>query len=136
MPGRKFNVVDDRAGGNVLERQGIADQNIGFGTGGNCGADLQTIGRDDVALLAIRIIQQRNARRTVRIVFDRRDYGRNAELVALEIDDRGKPACGRRAMKREVTRPVLLRPPDFGRGSTSDFSGVCLVMSSRDTTVM
>src|ERR1019366_3563557 len=39
-------------------------------------------------------------------------------------------------MNREVTRPVLLRPPDLGRGSTSDFSGVCLVMPSRDTTVM
>src|ERR1700733_5616203 len=39
------------------------------------------------------------------------------------------------AMNREVTRPVLLRPPDFGRGWTSDFSGFSFVMPSRATTV-
>jgi hypothetical protein len=38
-------------------------------------------------------------------------------------------------MKREVTRPVLLRPPDRFFDSTSDFSGRSLVMSSRETTV-
>ena len=38
-------------------------------------------------------------------------------------------------MNREVTRPVLLRPPVRFLDSTSDFSGVCLVMSSRETTV-
>src|SRR5260370_37750026 len=39
-------------------------------------------------------------------------------------------------MKRDVTRPVLFRPPDLRRGSTSDFSGVCLVMSSLETEVV
>ena len=38
-------------------------------------------------------------------------------------------------MNREVTRPVLLRPPVRFLDSTSDFSGRSLVMSSRDTTV-
>ena len=85
--GPQFNVVDDGAGGNILEGQGIADQDVGFGSGRNRGADHQTFGRDDVALLAIRIVQQRDARRTVRIVFDRGDFRRNAEFVALEIDD-------------------------------------------------
>src|SRR5207247_2385786 len=36
---------------------------------------------------------------------------------------------------REVTRPVLLRPPLRCFDSTSDFSGFCLVISARDTTV-
>ena len=74
----QFDVVDDGAGRNVLQRQGIAHQNIGVGTRGNRCADLQAVRRDDVTLLAIRIIQQRDARRTVRIVFDRRDFSRNA----------------------------------------------------------
>src|SRR5271165_7175183 len=39
-------------------------------------------------------------------------------------------------IKRDVTRPVLLRPPVFCRGSTRHFSGVSLVMPTRDTTVM
>jgi hypothetical protein len=38
-------------------------------------------------------------------------------------------------MKREVTRPVLLRPPVRCFFSTSDFSGVSLVIFSRETTV-
>src|SRR5450432_2788500 len=39
-------------------------------------------------------------------------------------------------MKREDTRPVLLRPPLLRLPNVSDFSGVCLVISSRDTSVM
>ncbi len=74
------------AGGNVLQGKGIAEQNIGFGTGHDFLPDFQTIGVNDVALFAIRIVQQRDARRTVGIVFDRRHRGRDAELVALEID--------------------------------------------------
>jgi hypothetical protein len=38
-------------------------------------------------------------------------------------------------MNRDVTRPIALRPPDRFLVSTSDFSGVCFVISSRDTTV-
>src|SRR5258708_33559820 len=38
-------------------------------------------------------------------------------------------------MNREVTRPLLLRPPVPCLGSTSDFSGRSLVMSSRETMV-
>src|SRR5271157_2102304 len=39
-------------------------------------------------------------------------------------------------MNREVMRPIELRPPDRFLLSTSDFSGFCLVISSRDTEVM
>src|ERR1700684_976184 len=39
-------------------------------------------------------------------------------------------------INRDVTCPVLLRPPVFLTGSTRDFSGVSFVMSSRDTAVM
>jgi hypothetical protein len=38
-------------------------------------------------------------------------------------------------MKREVTRPVELRPPERVLDSTSDFSGLLLLMPSRETTV-
>src|SRR5438034_11748521 len=40
----------------------------------------------DVALLAVLIVQQRDARRTVGIVLNRRHGGRNTDLVTLEID--------------------------------------------------
>src|SRR5947208_9834893 len=40
----------------------------------------------DVALLAVRVVQQRDARRAVRVVLDRRHLGGNAELLAPEVD--------------------------------------------------
>ncbi len=44
-------------------------------------------GADDVALLAISVVQQRDVRRTVRIILDRGDLGGHARLVTLEVDD-------------------------------------------------
>ena len=38
--------------------------------------------------------------------------------------------------KRAVIRPCVLRPPVFFKGSSSDFSGSVLVISSNDATVM
>src|SRR5690606_18617102 len=42
--------------------------------------------RDDVATLTVGILQQRDVRSTVRVVFDTLDDGRNAILVAAKID--------------------------------------------------
>ena len=64
----------------------------------------------NVALLAVGVVQQRDPRRAVRIVFDRRHLGRNARLVALEIDlPVGLLAPPPR--HHMVISPVLLRPP-------------------------
>ena len=48
--------------------------------------NLQPVGLNDVALLAVGITQQRDARRTAGIVFDRDHRRRNPVLVALEVD--------------------------------------------------
>ena len=49
---------------------------------------LQPGRRDDVALLAVGVVQQRDARGAVRVVLDVRDLGRHAVLVvATEVDD-------------------------------------------------
>ena len=40
----------------------------------------------DVPLLAVGVCQERDAGRAVRVIFDRRYFRRNIELVALEID--------------------------------------------------
>src|SRR5439155_182247 len=47
---------------------------------------LQAVGRQDVALLAVGVEEQRDARRAVRIVLDLGDLGRHADLVAPKID--------------------------------------------------
>ena len=50
-------------------------------------ADLQAERREDVALLAVAVVDQRDAARAVRIVLDRRDLRRDGVLGALEVDD-------------------------------------------------
>ena len=87
LTGAQLDVVDHRADRNVLDRQRVADLDVGARTGFDRVADLETQRREDVALLAVAVVQQRDAARAVRIVLDRRDLRRDAVLGALEIDD-------------------------------------------------
>src|SRR5581483_344717 len=87
LAGTQFDVVDDRTDRNVLDRKTVAGLNVGRRTRLDDVADLQAQGRQDVPLLAVAIMQQRDARRTVRIVFERSDLGRNGIFAALEVDD-------------------------------------------------
>src|ERR1700760_600507 len=82
----QFDIVHRGAGGNALERQRVADQDVRIRTAHYRLANLQTYRLDDVALLAIRIVDQRNTRRAIGIVFDRRHFARHAKLLAFEID--------------------------------------------------
>ena len=75
------------AGGNVLERQRIADQDVRLRPAHDRLPDLQADGLDDVALFAI----ERNApARCAKSGWDRtrssRHFARHAELVPLEVD--------------------------------------------------
>ena len=83
----KFHVVHDRTGPDVLERQRVADQDVGVGAGHHGAAHRQAHRGQDVALLAVHIVEQRETRGTVGIVLDGGDFGGNADLVALEVDD-------------------------------------------------
>src|SRR5207249_5727000 len=49
-------------------------------------ADGETLGSQDVALFAVRVVQQRDASSAVGVVLDARDLRRHAELVASEVD--------------------------------------------------
>jgi len=54
----------------------------------------------DVALLAVGIVQQRQARRTVGVVFDRRHFGRHALLLPAKIHHAILPLVAAAAMPR------------------------------------
>src|SRR4029079_10284009 len=67
-------------------RKRAARTDVRAGAGLDHVADLQAGGRQDVALLAVGVVQQRDVGGAVRVVLDRRDLGRHAILAALEVD--------------------------------------------------
>src|SRR3954470_2598442 len=80
--------VDDGTDRDVLQRQVVARLDVGARTGLDDIALTQLVRRDDVALRAVHEMQQRDARRAVRVVLDVRDLGVDAVFViALEVDD-------------------------------------------------
>src|SRR5205085_1758603 len=50
-------------------------------------AHLQAVRREDVRLLAVCVVEERDARGAVGIVFDRRNGRRHADLRALPVED-------------------------------------------------
>ena len=82
----QFNRMNRGAGGNVLERQSVSHQNVGVGAAADRRAHLEAHRLQDVALLAVQIMNQGDAGRAVWIVFDRRDAPWNPILLALEVD--------------------------------------------------
>src|SRR5690606_16311979 len=82
----KLNTMNGGTQRDVAQRQAVAGLDRSIHTRQQLIASTDTLGSDDVTTLAIGILQQRNVRSTVRVVFDTLDDGRNAILVATKID--------------------------------------------------
>src|SRR6266581_980566 len=82
----QLDVVHERAEGDVPDGQGIARQDVGLRPGHDHVTRLEAEGGDDVALLTVLVVEERDARRAARIVLDPRHHGRDADLLAPEID--------------------------------------------------
>jgi hypothetical protein len=82
----ELDVVDDRADRDAAQRQGVAGRDVGVLAGRDRHADAQPRGREDVGLLAVDVVQQRDVCRAVGVVLDRGDLRRHAVLAALEVD--------------------------------------------------
>src|SRR5580692_8686435 len=87
LAGFQFQIVNNRTWWNITQRQCVTNENVGLGPAQHLLPNLQSLGLQNVALLAIGICQQRDARRAVRIVLDRRHRRRDAGLIALEVDN-------------------------------------------------
>src|SRR5215218_1671837 len=83
----ELDVVDDGADGDVLQRQGVARLDVGALARLHQVADLEAGRGQDVALLAVQIVEQGQAGGAVRVVLDRRHLGRHAILGPAEVDD-------------------------------------------------
>src|SRR5436190_2386660 len=84
--GLELDVVDDGADRDAQQRQRVADGDVGQRARLHRHADLQPVGGQDVGLLAVDVVQQRDVGRPVGVVLDRRDAGGHAVLGALEVD--------------------------------------------------
>ena len=87
LAGLELDGMDGGTNRDGGEGHGVAGLDVGTDAADDLIANLQALGVKDVALLAVHVVQQRDARVAVRVVFDRRDLGGHAVLVALEIDD-------------------------------------------------
>src|SRR5579885_1349464 len=83
----QLDVVNLRPQRDVPNRQRVSGQDVRVGAAHDRLADLDPGGRDDVALLAVEVGDERDVRRAVRVVLDLRDAPRNSRLVALEVND-------------------------------------------------
>src|SRR5690348_5395405 len=83
---RELQVVDGGADRDVLQRYGVADPHWRVGPGLDGIADLQAERGEYVALLAVLVVDERDAGAAVGVVLDGRDLALDAVLVALEVD--------------------------------------------------
>src|SRR5436190_630540 len=85
--GLHLDAVNRGAVRDVPKGQGITRFDRRLHSRHELGAGSHTLGRDDVAALAVGVAEQGDVRAPVRIVFEPLDLGRNAILVAAKIDD-------------------------------------------------
>src|SRR5690606_32171661 len=88
LAGLHLDSVDRRPERNLREREAVARLRAGVLAAHHRHPDGEVVRRDDVALLAVGIGEERDAGRPVRVVLDRGDPGGDAVLVVpLEVDD-------------------------------------------------
>ena len=83
----QLHVVHRGADRDVAQRQRVADADLAALPALHHRTDLEALRGDDVRLLAVEVVQQREARVAVRVVLDRRDLRGHAVLVPSEVDD-------------------------------------------------
>jgi hypothetical protein len=83
----QFDVVNMRAQGNVGQGQCIAGLDIGILVRTSPSPTFKFQRGQDIALFAVGIVEQRDARAAIGIVLDRCNLGRYTVLVPPEIDD-------------------------------------------------
>src|SRR5262249_16495460 len=81
-----LHVLDHPPAAGIRQRQGIAGLDVGIWARLDDGADAQASRREDVGLRAVRVVEQRDPGRPVRVVLDRGHLCGDSVPDALEID--------------------------------------------------
>src|SRR5205807_6978885 len=84
--GTKLDGVNHRADGDGPKRERVAGPDVGALARLQLVAHPKPLPRKDVALLPVGVVEQRDASRAVGVVLDVGHLGRDAVLVAAEVD--------------------------------------------------
>src|SRR5262245_7568312 len=86
LAGAQLDVVENRADRDVPEREGVAGLDVGAMARLDRVADREPLGSEDVRLVAVGVVQQRDPAGAIGVVLDRGDLGGHTVLGALEVD--------------------------------------------------
>src|SRR5438128_4368635 len=111
--GLELHVVHDRPDGHARELEAVADGDVGTRARGHGHAYSQALGREDVALLAVAVVQQGDVRGAVGVVLDRSHLRLDAVLAPLEVD-LSVGALGAAAAMASRLAPVRVAPAALG----------------------
>src|SRR5258706_4774903 len=89
LAGPQFDVVHHGAGRNILERQRVSNQDVRFRARVDRASHFETHRANNVAFLAIGVVQQSNASGEVGIVLYGSNFGGDTSFVPLKVDDPG-----------------------------------------------
>ena len=87
LAGQQLDAVDQGTQRDVGDGHRVAGLDVSLGAAEDRVAHMQAVGSDDVALLAVGINQKSDVGAAVGVVFNGRNLGGDAVLVALEVDD-------------------------------------------------
>src|SRR5436189_518068 len=109
----ELHVVNERADRDVTKRQRVARQDVGLRPRHDRVAHLETVRRDDVALLAVTVVEQREPCGAVGIILDRHHARRDSDLLAPEVHRAEHALCPTAAVAHgdASVRVAPARPP-------------------------
>src|SRR5213594_2826818 len=112
----ELHVVNERADRDIAERQRVARQDVGLRSRHDGVAHFEAERRDDVALLAVTVVEQCEPCGAIGIILDPRHARRNAELLTPEVH-RAEHALRPAAAVAHGDPPVRIAParPPLGR---------------------
>ena len=85
--------MDDCTDRHARKRHRVARLDVCFGSSNDLIANSQTLWGNDIGLLTIGVLNERDERGAVRVIFDPSDNSFHVELVTFEIYDAVKAFC-------------------------------------------
>src|SRR5690606_14309669 len=128
LAGLQLDIVNDGADRHGRKRHRISRLHVNRLAGHDLVARLTTLRRDDVVQLAVLILDQRNERRAIGIVFDALHRAHDVQLAALEVDDAIRPLVAA-ANEAGGDAAVIVASAGLGEALRQTLDGLALIQA-------